>query len=121
MVVLAFVLIVLSGASEGIMDVLDHAFHRSIFKKLNPQWWNPEVSWENKWKGKNLTKERFLGSATIFVFVTDAWHLFKALRSTLLWATVGCMMYGNMSLWYIPLIVLSNRAAFEISYRLYKL
>jgi len=74
------VLLFISSASNGIMDKLMFHYTTSIFKNLNPSFWNPSVSWKNKWKNGNKSEgERFLGSSTIFVSLTDAWHLFKSI------------------------------------------
>lgn len=80
--------IILAGVSNGIMDTLFTRYRRSIFSNLNPFFWNPEKSWVNKWSRPYIPfKERFLFSSTILVFLTDAWHLFKALM-------IGFIMLG---------------------------
>ena len=86
--------IALAGFFNSIMDILFSNFEGSIFSQLNPLFWNPQVSWKNKWAQpfpqptENKWyyfgfpppyKERFPYSSTIFVFLTDAWHLAKAL------------------------------------------
>ena len=45
-------------------DTLAHHFGRSIFKDLNPEFWNPEVSWKT--------------AEIIFAYKVDAWHLFNS-------------------------------------------
>ncbi len=76
-----------SGAAYGVHETLN--YHYSDFNKTfpnnNPQFWNPEISWKNKWKNGNKKEgEQFLGSSTIFVFTTDGKHLFSALHKNLL-------------------------------------
>jgi hypothetical protein len=62
------------------MDVIRFRWNRCIFKGLNDKWFNPALSWKNKWKnGIAKQGERFLGSSTIFAFLTDFWHLSKFL------------------------------------------
>ena len=95
-------LIVLAGFFNAVMDTLFTHFSQSIFKNLNPLFWNPEESWQNKWAQPFPQpyepkwyyfgfpppyKERFPYSSTIFVFLTDAWHLAKALM-------LACIMGG---------------------------
>lgn len=104
---LSFVLIFLAGCFEGFMDVLQ--FHWSNFKtkhrNCNSWFWCPELSWRNKYKdGNPIYGEKFLGSTTIFVSLTDAWHLFKILRNLALFSSlffvdnvtiIGCLfLYG---------------------------
>lgn len=74
------VLMFIASIANGIMDKLMFHFTTSIFKDKNPLFWNPSVSWKNKWKHGNKSEgEKFWGSSTIFVWTTDAWHLFKSI------------------------------------------
>lgn len=94
MTLLVVFLIFLSAISEAIMDKLSHSFHESIFKDLNDDWWDPTFSWRNKYKHRSpYLGPAFFGSTTFLVFLTDAWHLFKSLKSLFMWTAVGCMVY----------------------------
>jgi hypothetical protein len=91
----SLILIALAGFFNSIMDILFTQYEGSIFaKRNNPLFWNPAVSWKNKWAqpfsqpAENKWyyfgfvppyKERFPYSSTIFVWLTDGWHLAKAL------------------------------------------
>lgn len=60
------------------MDKITHHYSTSIFSdnKYNQLFWNPIISWKNKWKhGNKEFGEKFWGSSRWFVFLTDAWHL----------------------------------------------
>lgn len=80
----AVLMATLAGISKAVMDIIQHKFRSSIFsnkKRFNELFWNPEKSWRNKWRQdvkENTLKERFPGSSTFLVFVTDAWHLFQS-------------------------------------------
>lgn len=85
MITLIIVAVLWMGAAicNGVMDVLAFKFKTSIFRKLNEDFWNPSKSWRNKYKNKNVNEgPAFLGSTTVFSFVTDAWHLFQFLTKT---------------------------------------
>jgi len=90
----SLILLIFAGFFNAIMDTLFTHYSSSIFKNLNPLFWNPEVSWQNKWAQPFPQpyepkwyyfcwpppyKERFPYSSTIFVWMTDAWHLSKSL------------------------------------------
>jgi hypothetical protein len=47
---ITLILITLAGICNSIMDVLFTRFDKSIFKNLNPLYWNPKYSWKYKWK-----------------------------------------------------------------------
>lgn len=88
------------------MDVLFTRYSVSVFKGLNPLWWDPMKSWKNKWKSplQPPTKkwyyfgflpeneEKFPFSSTILVFLTDAWHLAKFLM--LIFISLSIVLYN---------------------------
>ena len=79
-------LMFVSGTAKGYADVLSthYSSFQSAHPNANPQFWNPDKSWRNKWKDGSTTKERFLGSSTVFVATTDGWHLANAVNKTAL-------------------------------------
>jgi len=83
---LAVLFIAISGISEAVMDKLQFHWSKTIFainpNRYKPLFWNPELSWENKYKDTETLEPKFIGSTTIFVFITDAWHLFKFFKNT---------------------------------------
>ena len=78
-----------SGCSDGIMDTLQFHFSISRFSKFNHVFWNPAISWKNKY----INKDPKNGRRWIPVIFTDAWHLFKALRTTFL--VLGVVFFTN--------------------------
>jgi hypothetical protein len=79
--VYSIIFIVLAAICNAVMDKITHHWDRSIFKQLkNSVWWNPSISWKNKYVNrdyKNPIKKIIFG-----LFdkpFTDAWHTFKSL------------------------------------------
>lgn len=71
-------LIALGGAAKGFNETLLFHYDRfdKAFPNANDQWFNPALSWRNKYKnGDPMQGARFPGSTTIFVAVTDQYHL----------------------------------------------
>jgi hypothetical protein len=83
MVLLFIILGIVAVAANVVMDEL-HTHYERFFQKVIPKkwdsWWNPSVSWQNKYiaKSKILT---FIFS-TLLSFCTDAWHFFKMIFLT---------------------------------------
>lgn len=100
--IVGLILVSLSAISEAMMDKLQFHFHKSIFKfnpvKYNQLFWDPSMSWENKYKENSMTEPKFYGSTTIFVFVTDAWHLFKFLRNVFLFIGLPLLCLSGINL-----------------------
>lgn len=74
---ISLILVVVAGIFKAVMDTLQFHYFTSVFLPKNPLFWNPSLSWMNKWKS-DLKTEKFLFSSTVLVFLTDAWHLFQA-------------------------------------------
>lgn len=78
------------GLAAGTQDVLtNHYSQADIFPQAQgeyllgqgPQFWNPQISWRNKWAGGDPANgERFPLSSTFFVSITDAWHMADAIE-----------------------------------------
>jgi len=71
----------LAAICNAIMDNILFHYYKSIFKNSRfQQWANPDHSWMNKWKNGDITQgEKFLGSSTVFVWITDLWHFSQSL------------------------------------------
>lgn len=76
---LSLILLFIAGISKAVMDTLNFHYDLSIFENFKKQnWWNPAISWMNKYKDGDISKgEKFPGSTTVFVWLTDAWHFFQ--------------------------------------------
>jgi len=101
MITLIFILV--AAIAKAISDTLWHHFETSIFKKLNPKWWNPNVSWEYV---KLIVKYR-----------PDAWHLSNSFMIVAF--IFSCVFYENW-IWnkWSDLVVygLAFNACFNILY-----
>lgn len=81
LLVVAICFAFLSALFKAVEQKILFHYNNSIFKRYNALFWNPEISWRNKWKdGVKSKGERFLFSSTILVWTTDAFHLFQLLR-----------------------------------------
>ncbi|UZS00273.1 hypothetical protein [Chondrinema litorale] len=70
----------LAGFFKAVRDTLMFHFSSSIFKNWNEQFFNPAISWMNKYKNFPEDKsEAFFLSKTVLVSLTDAWHLSELL------------------------------------------
>ena len=74
--IITIILVIISAISNACMDVVWNNFNSSIFFNINNKWFDPHMSWLNKWNWWPTKLGKFLLS-TIFVFITDFWHLCK--------------------------------------------
>jgi hypothetical protein len=71
-------LMFVAGGAKGFNETLQ--FHYDNFKKVfpgaNDHWFNPDISWQNKYKHNDPAEgARFPLSTSVLVFVTDQYHL----------------------------------------------
>lgn len=92
-IVISCLLLFLAGAANGVMDALQFHYAQTPFDP-DDQFWNPKISWENKWAKdqqgelQRPLRPRFFGASTFLVFLTDAWHLFQMIMFTAFHAAV---------------------------------
>lgn len=80
-----------SGCLDGLSETIDFHYTKfqSVFPNANPQFWNPAISWVNKYKNNNPADGRkFLGSEGTLVFLTDAYHALRTARNCINTATL---------------------------------
>jgi hypothetical protein len=141
-IILLVFLIVFSGLTQGQKEKLYFDFPESILRKW-PRIFNPEVSFFNKYKqleetywfqdknGQNFlinkvdkSKERFPGSTTFLVWLTDPWHFFKFIESSFICAAVALLLCQILKISFWPgllvwaSIKILHALAFSISYKL---
>jgi hypothetical protein len=95
LIIISSILIAIAAMSEAIMDNLQFHYFKSIFKDREAQqFWNPLISWSNKYKnGDKNQGEKFICSTTLFVGLTDAWHLFKLINHTCLFIGLSVLAF----------------------------
>lgn len=116
--ILAFALVAFAAACEAIMDKVQFHYFNSIFSDTNTYnqlFWNPNESWKNKW-ASDLKTERFPGSSTIFVFTTDAWHLFKFFNHTAVFIGLPLLAFGSLN---VVLAVILARITYGLVFTLF--
>ena len=85
-------LVFVGGAAKGFNETLQYNY--PIFEKkfpgANDQWFNPKVSWRNKYEGRNPDNgPKYFLSTSLLVMFTDQYHLNNFIqRSALISALV---------------------------------
>lgn len=81
----------LAGAANGVAE--DLQFHygefENTFPNANPEFWNPDLSWRNKYlNGDPGQGPAYFGSTTFLASTTDGYHAAVAARTFLLTTTI---------------------------------
>ena len=124
---LSVLFLVLAGMCNAVMDKIVFHWDDSVFKGSKLDWWaNPEVSYKNKWKNNSNSSggEKFPGSSTVFVWVTDLWHFAQSFMISFF--VLGALFYGDGIInyfdnnWFnifIDFIIL--KSAFSLTFELF--
>ena len=112
---------VLAGGFDGFNEVLDFdypAFKRA-FPNANDQFWNPDISWRNKWKDGNPDLGRkFPGSTTILVWTTDGYHLTRTLNKTCIMTGIAFKIGHKQKWWMYGVDFISHSIAYSVGFNL---
>lgn len=120
-------LALLSGAADGINQKI--SFHYDEFKQRFPgssdQFWNPAISWTNKYKNHSPEEgRRFFLSTSALVWTTDGYHLtrFVSHAATAGAISVKIVQYKKKK-WYIYVAEglgywIINRVGFNLTYKM---
>lgn len=107
--ILPFTLILTASICNAVMDITSHKFYQSVFNspKFNPLFWNPAISWKNKYINGDINQGRkqwniFGLKINIHPAFTDSWHLFK---STMIFCLVGAIVLYDSKGWVWDLIL----------------
>ena len=101
-IALVLICLGLAGLANGICDSLIFHYPKTGFEK-GDNFWDPYASWVNKYKNGDVNQgPKFPGSTTVFVWLTDAWHLFKMLQLFCIKMAVlfAASMAVKRPLWY---------------------
>jgi len=120
---------IMAGLADGTRDVLSFRYSRSIFPQADgeqflgagPAFWNPDISWRNKWKdGDPEQGERFPGSSTFLVWLTDAWHLLQFIMLTCFQLAIALptAMLLRLRWWWVLIAIVPLKLAFSAGFTL---
>lgn len=115
----SIIFIVLASICKAIKDTLNFHYEKSsVFRKYNAKYWNPAISWQNKYK-EDLKTPKFFGSTTFLVFLTDAWHLFDFLQT--IFCITAMVVYSKIVFFIVDIFILYCifSICFELFYRIF--
>ena len=122
LLLLSMFLFVIAGAFEGTAEALK--FHTTKFferfKKANKQFWDPSLSWYNKYKnGDPAQGPKFPFSTSGLVFLTDGYHLVRWARN--IFTIAAIIISPALVAWYMyiaafVLFYLAFTGGFHITY-----
>ena len=79
MEILSILFWVLAAIANALMDVIQFHWYKFRWKEeVNAQFWNPAISWENKYIDRYMDRRlKYKGWLSCMSNFTDAWHILK--------------------------------------------
>jgi hypothetical protein len=95
-VLITLIIVALAAVCNAVMDVLQFHFKQSVFAEYDEQFFNPAISWRNKYVNHDpvFGLKKIFGLIPVPAAFTDAWHLAKSLMIGLLLTAI--VMYGYL-------------------------
>ena len=107
-----------AGMCEGGAETLKFHFYkvRQKYPNVNEHYWNPDVSWTNKYKnGDPLYGPKYFGSTTFLAWTTDGYHLLRTQRNALFGSTLVLKLsLSEKKKWYWYVV---DAAAHSLAYQ----
>ena len=103
-------LCMLSGACDGLAETLKWHYSQfnARFANANPAFWNPAISWTNKYKNRDyLQRENFRQTSRAFDFTTDGYHLARMFRNVLVFSVIA-FQFNSPCFWWQYLIIFAS-------------
>lgn len=123
---------VLAAICDAAMDKLAFHYEKSVFRRKGHEtidhkyFWDPKISWRNKYKGRVPSKgPKFPGSTTIFVGITDGFHLMQLLMNLFIIVTIitGIYISHNFTFtWSVTSIIIIYavyKAIYSLTFELF--
>ncbi len=101
----------IAGMADGSAEALKWHYD-SVDKKLNlnDQYWNPQISYTNKYAGGiTANGPRFPGSTTYLVWTTDGYHMLRMVRNMSITGSIIVHPYKKKK-WYFYVIDFTTHA-----------
>jgi hypothetical protein len=78
--------VLVSGMLDGTIETLSYHYDtgfKNRFPAANTQFWDPSVSWKNKYRnGDYALGPKFWGSTNVFACTTDGYHMLRTIKRT---------------------------------------
>jgi len=112
------IMFMIAGFAKAIMDTLQFHYSTSIFSNFKSQFWDPSVSWQNKYSNLDtLTTKKLFWIIPYPVFLTDAWHLFQFIFLNSIFLGIFILLFVQIqSIQWIIITSIAERIVFGLSF-----
>jgi len=120
-------LVFVAGMSDGLNQALQFRYSgfKRVFPKARDQWYDPSISWRNKYKnGDPEQGAKFFGSTSFLVGATDAYHATRTVSNSFNAAAIVFRVSDGKKKWWVYMAEIAgywalNRIGFSIVYNIF--
>ena len=110
-ILISALFVAMAATMNAGMDELDHHFEQSFASEWNQQFWNPAISWQNKYINHDVNQGRIKWNLLLFevnkpVVFTDGWHLLKMFMIIFIVLSIAIWIKGKLYLKLIYFLLL---------------
>jgi hypothetical protein len=113
-VIIIVSLVTISAQMDAVMDTLWHHYDKSIFRDMDRMFWDPKISWRNKYidhkPSEGRIKWNILGiTINKPVQISDGWHIAKTIK-------IICLMSATTLAYFAQVVPVleDNRDSFVL-------
>ena len=110
--------LIFAGAADGTAESVKWHYHEQFSTTVpgnDPDYWNPDISWKNKYRdGTPESGPAYFGSTTFLAWTTDGYHLMRTTRNLMV-TTAILLAPKQKQKWHSYLI---KAAMYTLSYQL---
>ena len=116
--------IFLAGTFDGSAELVKWHYQdfQSMFPEADPQFFDPHISWSNKYKnGDPMQGPKFIGSTTAFVGATDWYHMARTFRNSFMIVSITLAeKHSTWQQWLLRIAIhaVAYHAGFWVGYEL---
>jgi hypothetical protein len=108
-----------AGMADGVNEEISHHYRdfKRIFPNASDQFWDPKISWTNKYKNGDYTQGRkFFGSTTFLVWTTDGYHMTRMVKNTMIVTSIGLNVGSKRGFKHFAKRAIMHTAAYHLGF-----
>jgi hypothetical protein len=109
----------IAGISDGTNEEISHHYRdfKKIFPNANDRYWDPNISWKNKYKNGDPTQgPKHFGSTTFLVWTTDGYHMTRFIKNTMIVTSISLSVRQKRKFKDFLVSALAHTAAYHIGF-----
>ena len=109
----------IAGMADGTNEEISHHYidFKQVFPNAKDQYWDPKISWRNKYKNGDPTQgPKHLGSTTFLVWTTDGYHSTRFVKNTMVVTSIALSVRQKRKFKHFLVSAIAHTAAYHVGF-----